>query len=234
MKKQFGGLRDGGWQNNPLFNGFKRAVDGIASRGDLDKCGREFMQRMPKLFLRRFEESFAEHTKKWCERQTLPVLIAAGHPLIDKWFCRWIFNNDVIIPSTEIDLYHYAGEQAMRVKLDECIEWLVEKVPVDERHRILDDHLIQELINELALVAQAEEEIDLLDPATWGDHDFSRAEAIIWNAIAPRADHQQRVENLVQTAAHLGQTHVDEARGSARAKIHCIFYRDFKTWSSAT
>eukprot|EP00956_Cyclotella_meneghiniana_P039680 scaffold176986_cov21-Cyclotella_meneghiniana.AAC.2 len=107
----------------------------------------------------------------------------------------------------------------MRVKLDECIEWLVEKVPVDECHR--------------TIVAQAEEEIDLLDPATWGDHDFSRAGAIIWNAIAPRAAHQQRVENLVQTAAHLGQTHVDEARRSARAKIHCIFYRDFKRWSSA-
>eukprot|EP00956_Cyclotella_meneghiniana_P025262 scaffold52385_cov41-Cyclotella_meneghiniana.AAC.5 len=36
-----------------------------------------------------------------------------------------------------------------------------------------------------------------------------------------------------QTAAHLGQTHVDEARRSARAKIHCIFYRDYKTWASA-
>eukprot|EP00956_Cyclotella_meneghiniana_P035449 scaffold115112_cov60-Cyclotella_meneghiniana.AAC.5 len=184
----------------------------VAPRGDLDKCGKELFERMPELFLQRFEESFSEHTKKWRDRETLPVMIAAGHPLIVKWFCRWMFNNSVSIPSIEIDLYHYAGDQAMKIDLRECIEWLIEKVPADEYHRIQDDPLIQELINDLATVAQSEEEIDLLDPATWGDHDFSRAEALIWNAIAPRAAHQQRVENLVQTAAHLGQTHVEEAR----------------------
>eukprot|EP00956_Cyclotella_meneghiniana_P016988 scaffold27384_cov36-Cyclotella_meneghiniana.AAC.11 len=232
MKKQYDALRDGGWKNNPLFNGFSRAVDGVAPRGDLDKCGKEFFERMPELFLQRFEESFSEHTKKWRDRETLPVLIAAGHPLIVKWFCRWLFNHTVTIPSIEIDLYHYAGDQAMKIDLRECIEWLIEKVPEDEYHRIQDDPLIQELIDDLATVAQSEEEIDLLDPATWGDHDFSRAEALIWNAIAPRAAHQQRVENLVQTAAHLGQTHVEEARRSARAKIHCLFYRDYKTWAS--
>eukprot|EP00956_Cyclotella_meneghiniana_P030052 scaffold74749_cov35-Cyclotella_meneghiniana.AAC.6 len=76
-----------------------RAVDGVAPRGDLDKCGKEFFQRMPELFLQRFEESFSEHTKKWRDRETLPVLIAAGHPLIVKWFkpqsimkiCSFIF-----------------------------------------------------------------------------------------------------------------------------------------------
>jgi hypothetical protein len=39
------------------------------------------------------------------------------------------------------------------------------------------------------------------------------------------------VENLVQTAGHLGKTHVEEARRSARAKIHCIFYQDFNAWA---
>jgi pyruvate-formate lyase-activating enzyme len=53
------------------------------------------------------------------------------------------------------------------------------------------------------------------------------------NAIAPRAAHQQRVENLVHTAGFLGKTKVEEVRRSARAKIHCIFYRDFKIWSLA-
>ena len=81
----------------------------------------------------------------------------------------------------------------------------MEKVPENEYDLVQQDPLIQELINELATVAQSEEEIiDLLDSATWGEHDFSRAKALVWNAIAPRAAHQQRVENLVQTAAHLG------------------------------
>jgi hypothetical protein len=60
---------------------------------------------------------------------------------------------------------------------------------------------------------------------------FKKAEELIWNAIAPRAAHQQRVENLVQTAGHLGKTHVSEARRSARAKIHSMFYRDFNQWA---
>lgn len=54
---------------------------------------------------------------------------------------------------------------------------------------------------------------------------------MVWNAIAPQAAHQQCVENLVQTAKHLGKTHVDEARRSVSAKIHCIFYHNFSTWS---
>eukprot|EP00956_Cyclotella_meneghiniana_P017275 scaffold27981_cov37-Cyclotella_meneghiniana.AAC.6 len=189
MKKQFDGLRDGGWKSNSLFNGFSRAVDGIAPRGDLNKCGFEFMERaeIRGIFCR----------THWREKKTLPILIAAGHPLIVKWFIQWVFNKDVAIPSIMIDLYHYAGDQVTKINLRECIEWLVEKVSVEEYDHIQQDPLIQELINELATVAQSEEEIDLLDPETWGEHDFSRAEAIIWNAIAPRAAHQQRVENPV-------------------------------------
>jgi hypothetical protein len=32
-------------------------------------------------------------------------------------------------------------------------------------------------------------------------------------------------------AGHLGKMHVEEARRSARAKIHCIFYQDFNAWA---
>ena len=70
-----------------------------------------------------------------------------------------------------------------------------------------------------------------MDKEIWGEYRFDRAYDLIWNYIASRAAHQQRVENLVQTAGHLGKTHVEEARRSARAKIHCIFYRDFNTWA---
>jgi hypothetical protein len=75
----------------------------------------------------------------------------------------------------------------------------------------------------------------MLEPSTWEGtpYDFSRAEDIIWNTVAPRAAHQQRVENLVQTAGHLGKTNVEEARRSARCKIHSLFYRDFSTYALA-
>jgi hypothetical protein len=36
---------------------------------------------------------------------------------------------------------------------------------------------------------------------------------------------------LAQTAGFLGQTHVEEARRSARAKIHCLFLRDYNSWA---
>ena len=114
------------------------------------------------------------------------------------------------------------------VKLNECITWLVDKANLEE---MLNHRIVQQIIDDLAIVADAEEVIDLLDRSTWGDHDFSKSEAVIWNEIAPRAAHQQRLENLVQTAGFLGQTHVEESRRSARAKIHCIFYRDFKIWA---
>jgi hypothetical protein len=98
-----------------------------------------------------------------------------------------------------------------------------------------NDPLIKDLMTEIRAYIECEKDVDLLDPKTWSDtpykKEFARAEELIWNAIAPRAAHQQRVENLVQTAGHLGKTHVGEARRSARAKIHSLFYRDFKTWA---
>jgi hypothetical protein len=76
----------------------------------------------------------------------------------------------------------------------------------------------------------------MLNKSTWEGKpfNFERAEDLIWNAIAPRAAHQQRVENLVQAAGHLGKTNVEEAWRSARAKIHSLFYRDFSTYALST
>ena len=49
-KKQYNDIQDGGWQKSLLFNAFKQPVDDFAPRGSLDKCGKEFFERMPKLF----------------------------------------------------------------------------------------------------------------------------------------------------------------------------------------
>jgi hypothetical protein len=86
-------------------------------------------------------------------------------------------------------------------------------------------------MEEITIICESEESIDIMDESTWGEHDFTRARDLVWNCVGPRTAHQQRVENLVQTAGFLGQTHVEEARRSARAKIHCLFLRDYNSWA---
>ena len=121
------------------------------------------------------------------------------------------------------------NNRPISINVQECLLWLTEKSNTEE---MIEDHLIQDLLSELSEYADTtDDSIDLLDPNSWGDYQFNKAYDLIWNTIAPRAAHQQRVENLVQTAGHLGKTHVEEARRSARAKIHCIFYRDFNNWA---
>jgi hypothetical protein len=96
--------------------------------------------------------------------------------------------------------------------------------------------LIQELIDESAAYIDCKDNsIDLLYPMTFErtpfKDQFKRIEALIWNTIATRAAHQQRVKNRLQTAGHLSKTKIGEARLSARARIHSIFYRDFNQMS---
>jgi hypothetical protein len=147
--------------------------------------------------------------------------------------------------------HHHTGQQQTTVNISECLIWLINEainnnnisaganteaeVTEEVRQQMLENPLIVDLFDDLKQFAEctADNNIDMLDSKTWEGkpYNFERAEELIWNAIAPRAAHQQRVENLVQTAGHLGKTHVEEERRSARAKIHSIFYRDFKIWA---
>ena len=180
------------------------------------------------IFLERYESTINKYTSKWRSMETLPIILA-GDAIIAKWFLKKLFHHGTVIPDEEVSLpNHYMGGSTPKLNLRECINWLIQEVDLE---KLQDQRLIQMMINDLAIVADSESVIDLLDPSTWGEHDFSRSLAIIWNEIATRAAHQQRVENLVQTAGFLGQTHVEEARRLAWAKIHCIFYRDFKIWA---
>lgn len=231
MERQLNELKDGGWKEMAEFAGFVESVEGISEMGKIEKCGKEFFERLPELFLERFEQQFKVHTRKWLHTKTIPIIIA-GNPHFAKAYFRWVFNNDSNFPTDEIVLkHHYMGKQQIKVKINEFMQWLTAQYSEEERSDMEFDPLMQSIINELREVADSETVIDLLDRSTWGDNDFTRAEDLLWNAIAPRAAHQQRVENLVQTAGFLGKTHVDESRRSARSKIHCLFYRDFKTWS---
>ena len=110
--------------------------------------------------------------------------------------------------------------------------WLTDGYDEEKREEMYESSLIQSMLSDLIEYAESTDDtIDLLDKSTWGNYSFQRVYDMIWNCIASRAAHQQRVENLVQTAGHLGKTHVEEARRSAQAKIHCIYYRDFNAWA---
>jgi hypothetical protein len=126
--------------------------------------------------------------------------------------------------------------EATKISVNRCINWLANSVSSEEdKEKMRNNPLIQDLMEEIQAFLECEADVDMLDPATWKNtpyaKEFARAEELIWNAIAPRAAHQQRVENLVQIAGHLGKTNVSEARRSARAKIHSLFYRDFNQWA---
>ena len=80
------------------------------------------------------------------------------------------------------------------------------------------DPLLQLLINDMPVLADATTPINVFDKRTWSNHDFSRAEQAFRNYIASKPAHNQHGENLVQTS---------------RSMIHCIFIQDFKQWSLA-
>jgi hypothetical protein len=141
------------------------------------------------------------------------------------------------------------GRDPIKINVAECLRWMTDQAinnydtggnpnvdaTAEVKEAMMKDPLIEDLREELIDFANCDgdDTIDMLDSETWKNkpYNFKKAERLIWNAIAPRAAHQQRVENLVQTAGHLGKTHVEEERRSARAKIHSIFYRDFKIWA---
>jgi hypothetical protein len=248
MYKQMERLKDGGWKDVPEFAGFLKAFEGVESAGHINKGGKEFFERLPDLFFERFNETFNEHTKKWRTPKTIAIIVA-GHPQIAKAFLRWLFDIEETFPNEDIELkHHYFGKQPTKINVSECLHWLIDGTlnqftpPIQNsdptsqlKEQLLEHPLIQELIEDLKDFANcdSDDSIDMLDSETWKNkpYNFQRAEALIWNTIAPRAAHQQRVENLVQTAGHLGKTHVEEVRRSARAKIHSIFYCDFKIWA---
>jgi hypothetical protein len=100
MEEQLKQLKNGGWKEKPEFKDFIDSVDGISNQGTKEKCGKEFFERLPDLFLERFEMTFHDHTKKWRDRKTLPIIIA-GHPAIAKAYIydgssTWI---NVLVPA---------------------------------------------------------------------------------------------------------------------------------------
>jgi hypothetical protein len=193
MHKQFEKLKNGGWKTNRDYAGFLKAVEGVSEMGEVSKAGKEFFEKAPSVFLEKFEATFKEYTKKWRHHKTLPIIIA-GQPQIARAFIRWLFGSNTPTPPNEtVELiHHYDGHQAPTINVKECINWLTELVTKEQRESMQNDALISDLMEELKDFAECEDDnVDMLDPATWEStpYDFTRAEDLIWNAIAPRAAH---------------------------------------------
>ena len=130
--------------------------------------------------------------------------------------------------------------KAMKIKISDCLRWLTDDYDETKREEMAESSLIQSMLSDLfEFMETTDNSIDLLDRETWGSYSLSCAEDMIWNTIASRAAHQQRVENLVQMAGHLGKMHVEEARRSVtltrgqcnsfEKKTSCVSSKLFKT-----
>jgi hypothetical protein len=101
----------------------------------------------------------------------------------------------------------------MKVNIRDYLRWLTENITDDDKDSMFSSSIIQDsLDNLIAFADSTDDSINLLDSTTWKDYTFDRAEDMIWNSIAPRAAHQQRVENF--WARHTSRKHVDRPDSS--------------------
>jgi hypothetical protein len=93
---------------------------------------------------------------------------------------------------------------------------------------MFEHQIIQEYLLELQLVAEAENVINICDKSTWGDHDLSRLEELLWNDIGPIPCQTQYMENVVQTSGWVGKNNRGEKRRSDNGRLHSFVVRDAK------
>jgi hypothetical protein len=166
MQKQIDSLKDDGWKSNPLFSGFIKAVEGVSEMGGVEKSGREFFNRLPGLYIERFEQTLHEHTMKWRTNETLPVVIA-GHPTIAKWFLKWVFDDATIPTDLNVELYnHQLKDKTPSVNVYDCLNWLTHGFTLD-REKMQCDSLIQLLMEEITIICDSDEPIDIIDELCW-------------------------------------------------------------------
>ena len=72
-----------------------------------------------------------------------------------------MFNPEVTIPDVEMELkHHYMGRETIKVKLNECLNWLTEHAdPV----QMCNNPLVLNLEDELHITSASSDIIDLLD-----------------------------------------------------------------------
>ena len=129
--------------------------------GSLEKCGKEFFERMPSLFLQRFEETLTTHTSKWRSEKSLPIILG-GHPKIAKYFRRWLFHSHHP-PNEDIELeHHYMNSETPTVNIFDCIKWLTRDFSLD-REEMQQNRLIDDLLADLRIIDESDKTINLLD-----------------------------------------------------------------------
>ena len=215
---QFGQLiKDDGWKNIPSFKPFLDAVDELPELEKVKNGGREYFVKVPTIFLKQFEESIHIQTGQWRKAEVNWMAIA-GHPTIAKALVRWIFEMPPLPSGLTIEMRnHYTGSSTPIVNVNDCVRFITEKFEPDD---LKSNSFVQSFMDELEVLAEGDGTIDPLDDKTWQGNSLEGLEEGIWNCIACCSTHQQFAENLVQTAAHIAKTNVEETRRSARAKNH--------------
>ena len=91
-----------------------------------------------------------------------------------------------------------------------------------------EHQIIQEYLLELQVVEEAENVINICDKSTWGDHDLSKLEELVWNDIGPIPCHTQYMENVDQTSGWVGKNNRGKKRRSDNGRLHSFIVRDAK------
>ena len=74
-------------------------------------------------------------------------------------------------------------------------------------------------------IAQSTTDINIYNPATWGDTDYTPVLDVVHTRIADHTSHQQQVEGAIKDISDHSRTGVAVDRRNARMNIHSIFTR---------
>jgi hypothetical protein len=79
------------------------------------------------------------------------------------------------------------------------------------------------------IIAQSSTDIDIYDPATWGDTDYTPVLDVVHTRIASHTSHQQQVEGSIKDISDHSRTGVVVDRRNARMNVHSSFTRPTNT-----
>jgi len=198
-------LEDGKWNGRDEFKPCFSALKHVSSLGNgTNATGKEYHEQTTDLYVKRVYDISNIHVfNRWRTDKLVPLAIG-GHPVISKHLLRWIFSSSRF-PSVTVQIeFHYTGNFVEEVNVAECLAWLTESTNTT-REEMYEHQIIQEYLLELQIVTEAENVINICDKLTWGDHDLSKLEELVWNDIGPIPCHTQYMENVVQTSGWVGK-----------------------------
>ena len=126
-------MKDGGLENIPAFDMYRKALEGIPyMNGDVTKGGREFFAKMETVFFEEFLASYKDHVEHWRSDMLLPYILA-GNKELAKEFIKWLVYYDehgddaeeYTWPDETVELAgHDTKGKTTKVNIAECMGYL--------------------------------------------------------------------------------------------------------------